>query len=320
MTSLNTATDRINLAFIASIGRSGTTLLDCMLGAHSEVASVGELHIWPHELREGGRLPTGSGHLVQEDPFWVEMRRRVDPLLQPAPRLDHFRELHNAGRTLRPSRVSDFGFKDLAPDLAAAVHQYALNNLEIYSHFLDLVEEHTGSRPLWIADSSKDPYRLCWLVRSGLFNVRLIHVVKNPSAFIYSVTKPHIFAPEYAVHRRLYWTFRQSGAWSVRNHLIRQVARYHLSPDASLLLQYESLAAEPEAAMHAICDLVGLPYEEKMVHNFREGSPFAIAGNPMRQGTGGIRLDEVWKQQLPASSHLLTRMITSVNRSTFGYE
>ena len=311
--------DPINLVYVASIGRSGTTLLECMMGVHSQMATIGELHCWPHEILEGGRLPTGSGGMITEDDFWLEMRERVDPLKQPAPQIHHFRETHDAGKTLRVSRLSDFQTDPLDADLQRQIDLYARNSEEVYRTFLDLIGERTGTRPTWVVDASKDPYRLCWLVRSGQFNIRVIHMVKNPSGFIYSVTKPHIHGEGMTGPRRIAWTVRQAGAWSVRNQLILMLADRFLSPEEYTLLKYEDLAQNPAKVFEGVCNLIGVPYEPEAIDNFRDGSPFAIAGNPMRQRSGGIRLDEKWRRELPVSSRLLTQTITSVNASRFGY-
>lgn len=312
---------KLNVLYIASIGRSGTTLLDCILGAHSEMASIGEIHLWPHELREGGVLPCGSGDFVHEDPFWSEMRDRVEPLSQPTPRIDYFREEHDAGRTLRPRYLSQFHATTLSDNTRSQIRQYAENNKSVYRAFLDLVESKEGTQRSWVVDSSKDPYRLLWLARSDMFNLSVIHLVRKPKGFIHSVTKPHIYTDENPVLRRLFWTIRQSGAWSIRNHLISKIAENHLPSDNYLLMRYEELASNPERETKSACDLVDQSYEQNAIDEFREGSPYALAGNPMRQREDDdIRLDETWKQNLPKSSGLITDLITTTNKNSFGYE
>ena len=69
-TDSQTNTDKINLVYIASIGRSGSTLLESMLGAHSRVQTMGELHIWPHEIEGGGIRPCSCGEFVEACKFW----------------------------------------------------------------------------------------------------------------------------------------------------------------------------------------------------------------------------------------------------------
>jgi len=313
---------KINLMYIASIGRSGTTLLDCILGAHSQMASIGEIHLWPHEILQGGVLPCGSGAFVQDDPFWQEMEDRIRPLEQPAPQIHFFREAHDGGRTLRPNRLGDFFSSVPGRSSVSRIKQYAANNDAIYRNFSDSVFDREGTRPKWIVDSSKDPYRLNWLVQSGRFNIKVIHLVRNPKGFIHSVTKPHIYGDdryEPSSTRRLYWTLRQAGAWTVRNCLISATADRYMESADYLLLTYEALASEPEASLHRICEVAGVPFEPQAIENFRSGSPYAIAGNPMRQREGGIRLDQQWKRRLPRSSRYLTDAITAPIRSKYRY-
>lgn len=311
---------KINLIYIASIGRSGTTLLDSMLGAHSHIATVGEFEIWPHEIRQGGVRPCSCGEHVHDCPFWTAVRARIDPMTQPEPRLDAFREKHNAGKTLRPERLADFRPEPLAADVAPLVRQYAENNYTLYQAILDVTEEQTGTRPSWIADSSKDVYRMLWLMRSGLFNIKVLHMVKDPHGFVYSVTKQWLDSADPLRHqKRLYYSARQSLAWVVRNRLFSRVARHHLSPKDYLLIRYEDLASAPHATFQTVCDRIGIPYEEAAVDNFREGSQHTIAGNPMRYETRGIQLDERWKTRLPASSRRVTELITTGTRGQYGY-
>ena len=311
---------KVNLVYVASIGRSGSTLLESMLGAHSQMATTGEVHIWPHEIMQGGVRPCGSGKYVQEDPFWIEMRRRVAPLLQPAPRLHFFREKHNAGRTLRPERLGEFKQRPLTPEVAAQVATYGQNNHTLFKTFLDLVEETSGKRPEWVVDASKDPYRLLWLVRSGLFNIKVLHNVRNPRGFIYSVTKPWVHSDEpLSDVLRIYYAARQSLAWSIQNQLIAAILKNHVPASDAMRVHYEALAAQPHETFRQICSVVGCDYEPEAVDDFRRGSEYTIAGNPMRYEQRGIKLDEKWKTQLPGSSRRVAELVTSMNRKQFGY-
>lgn len=311
---------KLNLIYIASIGRSGTTLFESILGAHSQIETCGEIHIWPHEIAQGGVRPCGSGLYVQDDPFWREMERRVDPFGQPNPPIHHFREFHNHGYTLRLQHLPAFTDPQAAAPDRDAIQQYAQNNDDMFRTFADLVAEETGSRPLWLVDASKDPYRLLWLHLSGLFNLKVFHMVKSPPGFVYSVTKEWLDSDDpLRALKRLYYTSRQSLAWVIQNHLISTFTQHHLAPDDHTLLQYEAFAAAPHETVQAACQMLGLPYEPAAVANFREGTPFTIAGNPMRYRSGGIRLDEKWKRRLPESSRRVAGLVTGLTRARYGY-
>ena len=314
----------IPLLYIASIGRSGSTLLESMLGAHSRVATTGEFHIWPHEIRMGGVRPCGCGEFVEDCEFWSEVRRRVDPLAQEGPGLDFFREAHNHGKTIRRERLealSDKPTEALADQ--ALIEAYGRNNEALFQAFLDVTAEQLGERPDWVVDASKDPYRLAWLARSGRFDIKVIHLVKNPRAFAYSVTKKHIHgengSPPSSAFTRLYYTARQSTAWTIQNGLFARVARNVLRAEDYLLVQYEELASAPHETFQRVCEMIGMPYEANAVEDFRTGSVHTIAGNPMRYEKRGITLDERWKNKLPATSRWLAGAVGRLTEARYGY-
>jgi hypothetical protein len=286
-----------------------------VLGAHSQIATSGELHLWPHEIAQGGVRPCSCGQSIVDCPFWIEMRRRTDPLQQPQPQIHCFRERHNAGKTLRIERLLEFSRKKISPEIAEKIEIYGQNNDAIFRAFLDLIQIKTGQNIHWIVDSSKDPYRLLWLVRSNLFNVKVLHMIKNPRAFIYSVTnnvQKKILMP-------LYRTAKQSVKWSIENYLISQIAQHHLMPSDYLLVNYEELAAHPIETLEGICQMIGCGFEAQAIQNFRQGSIHTIAGNPMRYEKRGIVLDERWKTSLSTSRRTVTESFTWMNRANYGY-
>ncbi|WAL59159.1 sulfotransferase [Thermocoleostomius sinensis] len=306
---------KINLIYLASIGRSGSTLLESMLGAHSQIATCGEIHIWPHEIAQGGVRPCSCGRSVLDCPFWIEMQQRLDPRRQLDPPIHFFRERHNAGKTIRWSRLQDFSKNPVSPQTAAQIEQFGRNNQAVFQAFLDLIQDQIGRDIHWVVDSSKDPYRLLWLVRSNLFNIKVLHVVKNPRAFIYSVTKNF----QASSLKQLRVTAKQSVKWSIENYLISQVAQHHLATSDYYLVNYEKLATAPTETFESICQMIGCEFEAQAVTNFRQGSVHTIAGNPMRYETRGISLDERWKTLLPATNRRITELLTQINRSVYGY-
>ena len=59
----------INLVYIASSGRSGSTLLELILNNFDEVWTVGELNILPWEIKETTQF-CGCGQEVKNCGFW----------------------------------------------------------------------------------------------------------------------------------------------------------------------------------------------------------------------------------------------------------
>lgn len=298
----------IPLIYIASSGRSGSTLLEMLLAAHSRIATVGELHLWPHELQDSSRhLPCGCGSPICACPFWREMHQRVDPMALPEPRIHAFREDHRGGKTLRWEMLADFGATNLS--VAPDVEVYGKNNVLVLRSFLDLTEELDGHRPQWVVDSSKDPYRLLWLIKSNRFHITVLHLVRDPRGFVSSESRNR--TAQGVGLRRL--ALRKSAAWAVQNHLIWR-ARKSLCDGSYLLIRYEDLAASPGATLQAICAAVGCDFEEEVLSQFRRVRSHAIGGNRIRHDDRPIVLDERWKAALPPSVQAVTQLVTWMTR------
>lgn len=161
-------TERPRVLYIASVGRSGSTLLELLLDAQPAIASMGELHLWPHEVSPAPReheLPCACGAAVDGCDFWRQMAKEVNPL-EPGARLDLFRERHQGGKTLRPSRLWDFraGWNSSAP--SPAMLAYGQTTAAVAIAYRTICIRRDDAEPEWLVDSSKDPYRLAWLARS----------------------------------------------------------------------------------------------------------------------------------------------------------
>lgn len=302
------------LAYIASIGRSGSTLLELLLAAHSSVATIGELHLWPHELRPGSTtLPCGCGLEIVDCPFWIEMRHRVDPLAEAAePRLDRFREHHQGGKTLRLGRLGDFRTHGGAA--GDEVRRYGEGTAAVITAFADLVADSGAARPTVVVDASKDPYRLAWLACSGQVDLSVLHMVRDPRGFVYSESKNG----EYAGAALVRLAVRKAGAWTVANELSRRAARLPGVRDHHLV-RYEDLVSRPAEVVASLVESLGLPAEPAMVDTFRERTFHAIGGNPMRHDNRPIRLDEQWRAALPRAVQRLVQTLTAPARARFGY-
>lgn len=310
--------DKINLIYIASIGHSGSTLVESILGSHSEIATCGEMHILPHEITGKGVLPCSCGKSIIECEFWQDVLQSVNPLKQPSPQIHFFREKHNAGHTVRLNRLQDFTSKKLSPQIEQKIQTYAQNNYDIFQSFRRSIQLELDTSIDWVVDASKDPYRLAWFARSGLFNLKVVHIVKNPPAFIYSMLKR---LPKEGIkpYQRFYETVRQSLKWSIENELMVKAAKNHLKSEDYLLINYEKLASKPSETFEEICNMLGCQFEEQAVTKFRSGNVHTIAGNPMRYRQGGIVLDEKWQNLLPVHNRKIAETLTLFNRNAYGY-
>lgn len=303
------------LVYIGGLSRSGSTLLELALATHRTVSTVGELQIWPHELRGTDvTIPCGCGESVASCPFWMGVRRRVDPLAQPAPRLDHFREWHQWGATLRPSVWRDFVDRSVSSARADAMRTYGENTRDVVETAADQYGEDTGTRPTVVVDASKDPYRALWLARSGAVELRLIHLTRDPRAVVHSLTRDET-PPS---RRRLHAT-RRSFAWTIENLLLDQVRGRYLATDQSIVLRYEALATDPSGVLSELAAFCGVPTEIDVADRVPSTSVHSIAGNPMRHDRQPIALDTRWRTEADPFVQRVAWRMTGPERRRHGY-
>ena len=150
-----------------------------------------------------------------------------------------------------------------------------------------------ADRPIhWLVDASKDPYRLLWLQASGLFDLRVIHLVKDPRAFVFSMTRAHLPGALGKVSR-------MTGRWLIENTLFSRLCGKGFSADQTFLLRYDQLAGKPGEALASIGDWLDLEFPTTLVDDFRKLPNHAVSGNKMRWQSSGIRLDDRWRTALP---------------------
>lgn len=328
------------IVHIIGSGHSGSTLLDMMLGGHSQVSSLGEAHSLYFLLRnhtEGYRCTCGKH--VSQCAFWAkvedEAQRILDTSERPAlaslmvsdPRLattfHNHQVLFNAfgqGREniRRPWEKSPYRstLSQAVLVLGSAHMQKILSALsaDIARQrriardtvcFYDVVRRAHGT-PV-IVDSTKNPgtFKNVFLHADSV--MRFILLIRDGRAVCRSRMKRENLTMEQAAY-----------GWKIE-HLKRRAAQFTVPRKLIFNLRYEDLASRPEEALRRVCDFLGLQFEDGMM-DFR-ADRHNLGGNPMRfrNGERSIRLDEAWRHELTAADlQTFDRVAGKVNRS-LGY-
>jgi hypothetical protein len=304
--------ERLKLLYIASSGLSGSTVLDLLLGAHPFCWTLGEFHVLPWELRTNTH-PCGCGSLVEQCSFWgpivAEFR---DSLLHGS--IDRFRDSTLSTRSLLVGELRFLVSRSpyYRQERKEGLDLYGRDNFEILRRVLDGARRIKGDQVSWLVDSSKSIYRLLWLKETGRFDVRVIHLVKDPRGFVYSMCKqkPGLRRP---------WRLSKAAMrWNIENGLFDRLFEAHFSEDEVLRMRYDELAKEPKASLQRIGAWLGVPPDEDLPNKFRSES-HGIAGNPARFEKSGIRLDERWRVELGQGTKLLVRAATSRLATRYGF-
>ncbi len=302
----------MKVLFITGFGRSGTTILDNIVGAMEGFFSIGEAqYVWDRSGQNN--LLCGCGEAVQSCPVWKEVlpRTLAGLTVEDLARLTTLREGLGPTKALRlDGRTPD----RTPPELTEYIDRTR--------RFLETTAEVTGARVL--VDSSKSPSQGYVLARIPGVELTTVHLVRDPRAVAYAWQKVKVYNPDGGDDPMMMTRHppRRSALlwnkWNLAAELMgRRRHRY-------LRLRYEDFTADPQGTVRQILALMGesdtpIPFEDS--HTVRLGTNHSLAGNPSRFRTGAvaIRPDDTWRQALAGRSKVLVTALTWPLLLRYGY-
>lgn len=300
---------KIPLIYILGNGYSGSTLLDLLLGAHPSVWTLGEAQHLLGDFKTN-RL-CGCGSPIKDCSFWLSVMPNI-PIDEKTYPIDYFVKYPVGNKYLRWDAMQKLHGK-IDDRTKNAIFSYGHVNADYFKSVLCAAAKRRDSAIHWLVDASKDSDRLFWLQKSGNFDIRVIHLLKEPTAFVYSLIKrdmPHTWVK----------VIRMTGIWILENWISRRLCTSVIPKEHAFLLHYEELASQPEATLARIGKWLGLDFPPEVIRGFRKYENHAISGNQMRWQNADISLDEQWRTMLPASYQRAISIFTMPFRRMFGYE
>jgi hypothetical protein len=301
--------EKIPVVYILSTGRSGSTLLDLLLGSSENTWTLGEAQMLPWELREN-RRPCGCGTPVAECDFWREVLPSISVGEGSYP-IDNFREAHTSAKAFRWSILWSMLLNRKDKNLHAAIQEYGNINARYFSKVRSEATERLNREVRWLVDASKDIYRLLWLDASGQFDLRVVFLTKSPQAYAYSRIKSADTARlKMASHATISWTLVNSLAWLVCYQKFR--SRF-------IHVRYHDLASRPDAYRSCFEEWLDTPFPAWTPTVIREYVNHGISGGRMRWKDSAIRLDEAWMHKLSSTEKSITRALSFPVAQALGY-
>lgn len=310
------------LIYLGGLGRSGSTVIERLLGEMTGVCPVGEVvHLWRRGITDGERC--GCGESFHGCAFWQKVGKvgfggwdkvdgpHVDALRRKIDRTRHIPALA-AGKVRSADRRS--------------LDEYLSYYMRVYT----AVAEVSATRT--VVDSSKHPsLAFCLRSRHDL-DLRVIHIVRDPRAVAYSwamtVSRPDVTGPAAPRDSRM-WAYSPPTAavqWNVQNSGIRLLARLGTP---TLLVRYEDFVQAPERELNRIASFAGLPDaptarflgSDDTGHWADLSASHTVSGNPMRFSTGRIliRHDERWRGAMRPAQRAAVTAITLPLLARYGY-
>ena len=298
--------ENIPVLYIAGSGRSGSTLIESILGQIEDFVPVGELkNIWLRNLESGDLC--GCGKPVQDCEFWLNVFNNAFGGLEEV----DFREMrYLRNRVDRERYLPNILFNSLKSE---KFKQEYLEYISVYKKLYSAVFQVSGNKI--IIDSSKDISLLALISQIPTLNVNVLHLIRDSRGVAYSWANRSKFKPE-ITSRNAYLTreqpIRMAIDWKVRNIFIENFRNY---VNSYLKLYYEEFIRFPVESLNQQMEVLGISnnlefistpeVELNKVHH-------TIAGNPIRfqKGTIKLQLDEEWRSKMKPVDRSMVTLVT----------
>ncbi|MCT9931566.1 sulfotransferase [Planotetraspora sp. A-T 1434] len=291
--------------FVGGLGRSGSTLLERLLGEIPGVAPLGEVvHLWERGVL--ANEPCGCGQPFAECPFWAKVGARAFGRWR-ATQAHWLPRLRT--RVDRTRRIPGFVCGPLTREAELAEYVSA------YSRIYGAAAEVANARA--VIDSSKHASLAYCL--SAIIDVWVVHVVRDPRAVAASwrrkVRRPEDGQPmtRWAPARTaVHWLAQNLALEALRCRGVR-VVRVH----------YEDLLDEPVKTMTKLAARLDLPSSGEALsflddRQARLGVAHTVSGNPMRFAVGRIEFRDR-PTALPIAQRWLVTALTWPLLLLYGY-
>lgn len=304
------------VVYIGGFGRSGSTLLERLLGEVGGVACLGEVvHLWQRGVLRNELC--GCGTPFHSCSFWTAVGEQA---------FGSWSDRHASGVLRLHDAVDRQRHLPLTmlPWTSRSARMRLAHYAAAYSSIYSAAASVTGAEVL--VDSSKHASLAFALTHSTQIDLRVIHVVRDPVAVAHSWSKT-VHRPEAGdgdddETMARFSPAKTSALWTSNNLFLQLLRRRHVPVTR---VRYEDLVRHPQQAIArawANLSLPGTPDLPMTGHHTVKLNPIhSVAGNPMRFSTGELAIepDDAWRADMPAGQRRLVAALTWPMRSWYGY-
>ena len=303
----------IKVLYIAGWGRSGSTILDGILGQIPGLVSVGEIKfIWERGVIQNRRCSCGEP--FSSCPFWT----RVMSLTLPGADPERVKSLDEASRRTRTRHLPFMLLPGALGRYARDLDWYRETLVTLYRAVLQVASADT------VVDSSKFPSYAFLLRQTPDFEIRVVHLVRDPRAVAYSWTRDKIDpdAPGGEQMEKLP-PFVTGLYWSAWNSSVERICAAQGIP--RLVVRYEDLVASPRSKLDVIARWAGIEGRPMPFVGENEvllAPNHAVSGNAIRFNSGQVRIlaDDAWSREMNKGARRAAWLASWPVRRRYGYE
>lgn len=263
--------DKIKLVLLVGDGHSGSTLLDLIMDSHSKILGVGEISHYKR-MRDYD-VNCACGKIIRDCNFWNKAVIGVD-----------WNSLPLIGRNIKDFIFNPLNFvyfDDENDKKELNDKKYIKETEKLYRNALRVSGKEI------VFDSSKSPDRAELLIQGDLFDVVLLHLVRDGRGVVYSHIK---------LGRKPLSYMKQ---WAVVN-LRTKIVKIRNKDIKNIFILYEDFVKNPVGVTSYILEQIGLEFESNML-NFNSYEHHQVGGNARlknKKDTSEIKFDIKWKKQM----------------------
>lgn len=283
--------------YLGGLGRSGTTLIERLLGGLPGVTPLGEVvHLWERGLVFDELC--GCGEPFRGCPFWRKVgdiafggwdTLTANDILERKSSIDRTRYIPLL-TTRPPARLGRY--------------------LDLYRRVYNAVHNVTGCEV--IVDSSKHASLAFCLRWADDLELRVAHVVRDSRAVAHSWTK-RVPRPD-----RDGSFMATLPPWATAGHWVAQNTGFEVLAGCgvpTLRVRYEAFVDDPIGGLFEIAEFAGLetaPSACAQLLDEQAEPAHTVSGNPIRFASGRmtLRRDDAWRSGLPLHHRLLVQALT----------
>jgi Sulfotransferase family len=304
---------KIKVLYITGRGRSGSTVLDNILGQMDGVFNVGEMRLWNRRYADPDAV-CGCGQRLQDCSVWSAIFKKAYGDLAPG-RMQEVLALHERGARVRYLPLL---FIPGGKWFLKKWHRAYLDNLQL---LYAAIQSATGCRV--IVDSSKSPLYGLLLGLVPSIELHVIHLVRDSRAVAYSWLRQKAAKTtgNDPLYKRRIGPAKSALMWNAAN---AAAAALEHTGQRYRRLRYEDLMRAPVESVNALLEhaqiqTTRMPFVGS--HEVTMGASHTISGNPKRFNLGNIQLrpDEAWKHEMPPRDRRVVTLLSWPWLRRYGY-
>ena len=304
----------MKVLYIVGVGRSGSTLLERMLGAVPGSVNTGELNaIFSRVATQDQRC--GCGEPFSACPFWTAVGEHA---------FGGWSSVTRRMTQLQPRVVRQRHVPRMATGIAGAAYRRELGEyLDVHHRLYRAIAAVSGAEV--VVDASKSTAQLFALRRIDGLDLRVLNLVRDSRGVAHSWNKSGIGKPQSADGDAMgtYAPHRLAVLWATLQ--LESAVLGAAAPHAARV-RYEDLVAHPRDTLERALRGVGLPPSRGALAHVGEHSvtldpSHGVAGSRTRftAGTIQLRLDDAWRSTLSPGSRRVVTAVTLPQLVGYGY-